>query len=42
MNERKSQNGIGLPIAEEPSHPTERTDRVSGESAVAERVSGEQ
>jgi len=24
-------NGIGLPITEEPSHPTERTDRVLGE-----------
>ena len=25
--------GIGLPITEEPSHTTGRTDRVSGDSA---------
>jgi hypothetical protein len=28
-------NGIGLPIAEEPSRPTGHTDRVFGESAVS-------
>jgi hypothetical protein len=29
-------NGIGLPIAEEPSHTTVRTDRVYGGSADQE------
>ena len=31
-----SANGIGLPIAEEPSHTTVRTDRVYGGSADQE------
>jgi len=34
--------GIGIPIAEAPSHATGRTDRVSGDSAVRGRQSIEQ
>ena len=32
LREVKSDMGIGLPITEEPSHTTGRTDRVSGDS----------
>ena len=36
---KKGSIGIGLPIAEEPSLTTVRTDRVYGDSAVTDRDS---
>jgi hypothetical protein len=36
MYKELKHNGIGLPIAEEPSHTTVRTDRVYGGSADQE------
>jgi hypothetical protein len=37
MGSNRLSIGIGLPIAEEPSHPTGHTDHVAGESATQGR-----